>query len=315
MADLAPRRWIAVEALALRGPLTGVGRYTSHLLRALLQQHPDLGLDLLVVGRDELDLSLLGPVATRVVVHRNARLTPNAHRLLIGTVGRPRLERLFPVAERAAALLWPNFVRVPHRLEVPEVVIVYDATFRSHPEDKPWWFNVGWGRLAQQALDSPARCVSISQAAADDVARHFDVREPLSVIYPGLPPAEPPAASAHVPAMPYVLVIGTASPRKNVDLVLQAHAMLPAERRPGLVVAGGGHPPSPHADVRGYVDDGELASLLAGALRPRRPQSRGGIRPTGGRGPRRRRARPRLRHRRPPRGAGRQRVRGVVPCR
>lgn len=265
MVDSEPTRWLAVEGLALRSPLTGVGRYTSHLLRALLDRHPELGLDVLVVGREELDLSLLGAAAPRVVVHRNVRLTPNLHRLMIGTVGRPRLERLFPVVERASAILWPNFVRTPHRLDVPEVVIVYDATFRSHPEDKPWWFNLGWGRLVQQALNSPARCVSISRAAADDLTRHFDVRRPLEVLFPGVPPACAPNASVEVPALPYVLAIGTASSRKNVDLVLRAHELLPVAARPGVVVVGGGHPGSPHVDVRGTVDDAELSALLSGA--------------------------------------------------
>lgn len=256
------RRWLAVEALALGRPLTGVGRYTAHLLKVLMEEVPDLGLDLLVLGHKELDLSLLRDAdvdLNRLVVHRRETVSPRAYRLAVATGVAPRLERVFPVARRAAAILYPNFVRYPTGQRLPELVIVYDATFKIHPEDKSWWFRIGWSRLTQQALDSPATCASISRSAAQDIGRQFRVSEPLEVLYPGLDGAPRPrrlGSSGHV------LVVGTSTPRKNIALVYAAHQLTDPTRRPPLVVVGMGHPERPGIDVRGYVTDQELVDLL-----------------------------------------------------
>lgn len=262
----APERWLAVEALALRRPLTGVGRYTANLLDALLACYPDIGLDLLTLGNAELDTGAVlrsGHAPERVRVHRLTMPSARLYRLGVVCGIAPSVESLFPVVRQAVGILYPNFVCYPTHLRLPQAVVIYDATFRLFPEDKSWWFRTGWSRLTQRSLDSPARCVTISQSAARDIGTFFRVRVPLDVIYPGHDPA-----TSHVARRddkPYVLVIGTDSPRKNVQLVKSAHARLRPDERPRLVIVGQGHKADADVETTGFVDDARLSEILAGA--------------------------------------------------
>jgi glycosyltransferase involved in cell wall biosynthesis len=261
-----PGRWLAVEALALCKPLTGVGRYTANMLDALLTSYPDLGLDLMTIGNAELDSSALlrsGHSEDRLRVHR--RTTPSVRLYRIGlTCGvAPSVESLFPVVRQAVSVFYPNFIRYPTRLRLPQAVVIYDASFRLFPDDKPWWFRTGWSRLTQRSLDSPARCFTISQSAARDIGTVFRVRAPLDVIYPGHD-----LVTSHVSRRedkPYVLVIGTDSPRKNVEVVKRAHARLRPEERPRLVIVGQGHKTGIDVETTGFIEDARLSELLAGA--------------------------------------------------
>lgn len=261
-----PARWLAVDAQALRKPLTGVGRYTANLLNALLNNYPDLGLDLLTFGKADLDLvSLLrsGHKPERVRVHR--RTVPSVRLYRVGVAFRiaPSIEKLFPVVRSAVGIFYPNFVSYPTRLRVPQAIVLYDATFRVFPEDKAWWFRTGWSRLMQISLDSTATCVTISHSAARDIGTYFRVRSPLVLIYPGLDPVT--SREAPHQETPYILVIGTESPRKNVQLVKTAHARLSPKDRPRLVFVGQGHKEDADVEMTGFVDDAQLAEILAGA--------------------------------------------------
>lgn len=261
-----PGRWLAVEALALRRPLTGVGRYTAKLLDALLANYPDLGLDLLTLGNADLDSGAVlrsGHAQDRVRVHRRTAPSVRLYRLGVACGIAPSVESLFPVVRQAVGIFYPNFVRYPTHLHLPQAVVLYDATFRIFPDDKSRWFRTGWSRLTQRSLDSPARCVTISQSAARDIGTFFRVRSPLDLIYPGHDPV-----TRHVAPRedkPYVLVIGTDSPRKNVQVVKRAHARLRQEDRPRLVIVGQGHNADADVETTGFVDDTHLSEILAGA--------------------------------------------------
>lgn len=259
-----------MEGVALCPPHTGVGRYTVRMLDELLRQHPDLGLDVLILGIGEPDLEPLlaaGHDPDRFVVHCT-RTRTRLYRMALAAGWAPSVERLFPVVRRDVGILYPNFVRYPSRLGLPEIVVLYDATFLLHPDDKPGWFRWGWRRLTQQALDSPASCVTISEAAREDLRGCFQVHEELPVLYPGM---ELDGDPGHVgrgdrpDADPYVLVVGTRSPRKNVDVVLSAWPLRGTEPPLRLVVVGQDHQPAPGVEVRGYVTDEELDALMGGA--------------------------------------------------
>lgn len=267
MSHSTPSRWLTVEALALREPLTGVGRYTSHLLAALLRRYPELGLDLCVLGRGDLDTSLLGVGESRIEQHRRSRVMPRTYRALLAARLAPPIELLFPRARRGVATFYPNFVRYPSLRRVPEAVVVHDATFRVSPEDKTRRFRHGWSRLTALALKSRARPVTVSRSARDDIERFFECRESLHVVYPGVGGGDQKVAVPPYFAEggPYALVLGTASPRKNLDVVFQAHQLVVPEVRPRLVVVGFGHTELPGVDVLGWVSDEGLASIMAHA--------------------------------------------------
>lgn len=262
------RRWLAVEGVALCPPHTGVGRYTIRLLDELLRQHPDLGLDVLILGIGEPDLQPLlaaGHDPERFAVHCT-RTRTRLYRMALAAGWAPSAERLFPVIHRDVGILYPNFVRYPSKLGRPEAVVIYDATFLLHPDDKPAWFRWGWRRLTQQALDSPASCVTISEAARRDLGGCFDVRKELPVLYPGMElDGAPRRDGGRGSEDPYVLVVGTRSPRKNVDVVLAAWALRGSGLPLRLVVVGQDHQPAPGVEVRGFVSDEELDSLMDGA--------------------------------------------------
>jgi glycosyltransferase involved in cell wall biosynthesis len=261
-----PERWLAVEGLALRSPLTGVGRYTANLLDALLGRYPDLGLDILALGNADIDSDAVlrsGQAQNRIRVHRRIVPTPRLYHLGIACGIAPCVETIFPIVRQAVGIFYPNFVRYPTHLRMPQAVVLYDATLRIFPEDKSRLFRTVWSRLMQRSLDSHATCITISKSAARDIETFFDVRAPLKVIYPGHDPA-----ISDVPLQenkPYVLVIGTDSPRKNVQVVKTAHARLRPEERPRLVIVGQGHGADADVETTGYVNDNHLSEILAGA--------------------------------------------------
>lgn len=263
-----PRRWLAVEGVALCPPHTGVGRYTVRLLDELLRQHPDLGIDVLILGFGEPDLRPLlaaGHDPDRFVVHCT-RTRTRLYRMALAAGWAPSVERLFPIVRRDVGILYPNFVRYPSKLGLPEAVVLYDATFMLYPNDKPAWFRWGWRRLTQQALDSPASCVTISEAAREDLGSCFEVREQLPVLYPGMDlDGQPEHKRGPRTDDPYVLVVGTLSPRKNVDIVLAAWSLRGAGSPLRLVVVGLDHQPAAGVEVRGFVTDEELDALMDGA--------------------------------------------------
>ncbi len=162
-----------------------------------------------------------------------------------------------------------------------EVRVVCDLTALTHPQ----WHTadtVADAREYLACLRQSDRLVAISQATARDL-HALGITENVQVAYP-VPPLLPEVPAVLGPGEqvePFLLMLGTIEPRKNIELVLQACAAQPellAARR--LVIAGrdGWGPPlreliaqhlPPALQARvvqaGFVSETEKAALLAAA--------------------------------------------------
>lgn len=180
---------------------------------------------------------------------------------------------------RADVLLAPTPLW-PGRRRPPCAVVVHDAVPWTHPETLTprgvAWHRSVIGRAARDA----ALVVVPTQAVADELARHVDLRGVL-VVGEGVSadlalPADA-AARARRLALPpaYLLTVATLEPRKGLDVLLSALALPGAPDLPLLCAGqpgwGGQDPLAQAADaglapgrvrLLGRVDDADLAVLL-----------------------------------------------------
>ncbi|MFI6097289.1 glycosyltransferase family 4 protein [Lentzea sp. NPDC051213] len=214
----------------------GTGRYTAELLRALTETAPD------------------GWSVTTAA-------TANANRVI-------RVPRRVLVAlwERGLPPKLGPHVHAPTPLApLPgAVVTVHDVVPWTHPETLTPR-GVAWHRkvIAKAATEARALVVP-TQAVADQLHDHVQVRVPVHVVPNGVTrlvgekPADLPDR--------YVLAIGTIEPRKGFELLVRATERL---RVPLVVIGpqgwGGVDLRAAHVTLLGKVSDGRLADVLAGA--------------------------------------------------
>ncbi len=184
------------------------------------------------------------------------------------------------LAARAAVLYSPaNLAPVVHPRNV---VVIHDAAALIHPEAYSAAY-VAYQRRILPAIVGRARLIiTVSEFSRGElVAALGAVAARTAVIPPGVderfsPAADAAAATArHGLGRPYVLVVGTASARKNPEALAAVAAAL-GERRIDLVVAGSvrgylrdsasGDPANEAIRRLGYVPEDDLPGLYAGAL-------------------------------------------------
>lgn len=259
---------IAYDAAPLLNPRTGVGQYTAALLEHLVAS-PGVEMSLFAIGRQRTGAALpvpirrLGIPARLVVVGWEVARRPSAERL-VGTVD---------------VVHGTNFW-VPPLRRSNGAVTVHDLTFRLFPEFcTPQVRRYRW--ILPRVLRRCGVVFTPSQTVAEQLSAEFAF--PLDRIVvtpegvrgtataPGAPPLQRRAPGD------YVLFVGTREPRKNLDRLVQAFALL-RDLDISLVVAGppGWGPDDPGARaaqlgisnsvvLTGYVSDAELAGLMQGA--------------------------------------------------
>jgi glycosyltransferase involved in cell wall biosynthesis len=154
------------------------------------------------------------------------------------------LARLQPQLYHALAFVSPP------QLSMPSVVTVYDLSFIHYPQAlgraRRWYLETFTPRSCQQAQ----RIIAISRSTAQDVSQTFGIApDKISVAVPGVDPRFSPLPAKQVQAfraqqgLPerFFLHLGTLEPRKNLVLLIQAYADLPAQVRhhTPLILAGG----------------------------------------------------------------------------
>jgi len=262
---------------------SGVGRYTTGLARAL-------------GARGDVELVQV------CAVGETPPVAPGAGAGVVWTTASPLGVRGARELGRLVREIAPDVVHCPHfptpvPVRAPLVVTLHDLIPLLMPDVMPsvvrrrvyrWW-NVRAARVAD-------RLVAPSRATADDVERLLpDSRGKVTVIAEGvddflLGPDGAPRGAGEEPAgapdplspacgRPYLLSMGNTKPHKDLPTLLQAFALLAAER-PGLhlVLAGAevaryldgvlaGAPPEVRARVAftGPVTDAGLRGLYAGA--------------------------------------------------
>jgi glycosyltransferase involved in cell wall biosynthesis len=192
-------------------------------------------------------------------------------------LGWPPIERLtgaeFDVVHAAHPLLIPS-------RRAAQVVTIYDLDFLDHPGRTRGEIRRDYPTLAPSHARRADQVVVISQHTADAVESRLGVpASHISICQPGAPTwtrrqAEPERGGC-------ILFLGTLEPRKNLDVLLDAYAVLRAQRpdAPRLVLAGAmpdsaeplvrrtrERPLAGCVDLPGYVSEADKRALFDRAL-------------------------------------------------
>jgi glycosyltransferase involved in cell wall biosynthesis len=178
---------------------------------------------------------------------------------------------------------------LPLWTRVPAVVTVHDLGYlyfsEAHPTRQRWYLDWSTRHSARTAR----LVIADSEATKRDLVAHYGVQpEKIRVAYPGfdadLAPVTDPAALADVKRRygikgDYFIHVGTLQPRKNLARLVEAFSAIPSDAQIQLVLAGkkGWLYDDLFHQVRsldlegrvlfpGYVDDGDRAALLSGAI-------------------------------------------------
>lgn len=266
---------IAVDATPLLGQRSGIGNYVTGLLSGLasLEEGPEVLLTLFSIRG-----SVPGPLPrrTRPAPRRApARLLRRTWR----RTGWPPVELL---TGRVAVFHGTNFV-LPPLARAGGLVTVHDLAYLRYAETVTGDARE-YASLVPQALARGASVLAVSQAMADEIGSEYRLpAERITVAHHGVDPSwsratpAPPALRDRL-GLPdrYVLFLGNLEPRKNLGLLVRAHA---AARRadpsiPRLVLVGpagwgdrwqGSPPDERDVVLAGYLDDADLHAVVAGA--------------------------------------------------
>lgn len=221
------------------GETGGMETYARELIPALRAQRPDMRLTAFV-NREA--AAVAGPwneVVDHVTVPVRARnrveWVRGEQQLLPRLARRAGIDVMHSLASTAPA--WGRFRRV---------VTVHDLHYRVAPQAHAGVLALGMRLLVPLAARRSDRVIADSQATATDVRRHLRVADerldvvPLGVRGPMVEP-EPEAALRGRHALGERAVALSASakrPHKNLLRLLEALALIPARRRPVLVLPG-----------------------------------------------------------------------------
>jgi glycosyltransferase involved in cell wall biosynthesis len=272
---------IGLDLVNLAGPGEGLGRFAGQLVRSLAGAAT--GHEFVIFLRDEMAGMFAG-------LPGNMRLSP---------VSLPR-RRVLPwnqVAFRGGRRLRGlDILHSPVSVSplagapgVRRVVTVHDLAFVFSPGASSPWSRAWWGFAWPRCLARAARVVTVSESTRRDVVSHYSVSpEKVTVIYPYVSFANEEVPTAAVRRVrqryglppSYLLHVGAAHKRKNLETLVRAFAIL---KKSGpfacaLVLAGpqGWDRGSALAEARraglgkdviltGCVGDEDLRGLYAGA--------------------------------------------------
>lgn len=247
---------VAVNAVPLRSPLTGVGQYIRQLMAAIeargdVQPHYFYASHW---GRK----AVASPVAAIDDVKRVVKkVLPYPY--LVSRAGQRLMFSGGMRILRPHLYHEPNYVALPW--DGPLVVTVHDLSFVHHPESHPSDRLEHLARYLPGTLERAAHVITDSETVRREALAHFGLDpKRVTAIHLGVGPEFAPRdAAATAPVLErhglvhggYLLSVGTLEPRKNLALAMRAWASLPESVRGGrpLVVAG----------AKGWLNDNLVA--------------------------------------------------------
>ncbi|HEY0188607.1 MAG TPA: glycosyltransferase family 1 protein [Cellulomonas sp.] len=266
---------IVLDATALLGARTGIGRYVHHLVAELPAALDRRG--------------LAAQVAVTTWTARGGRLTdlpagvrqtgPRVPaRALRSAWCRADLPPVELLVGRCDVVHGTNFVSPPSR-QAREVVTVHDLTYETHRETVSA-DSLAYRTLVPRALARGAHVVTPSHAVAAEVAAFYGLdparvtATPLGVDPQWALAGAPDAGWLDARGLPheYLVFVGSLDPRKNLPRLLAAHLAARAAdpALPPLVLAGpAGREqhlrPQPGVHRTGWLSDEDLRTLVAGS--------------------------------------------------
>lgn len=275
---------VALNARILQAPRTGIGQYVSSLTQAL-QEQADVSLQLFL-GRDwtfDLPPAPMPGYSRRTAL---AKRVPGAYRI------RRWLEQSsFDRGLRTRAVdLYHEPSLWPLDFDGPMVMTLHDLTHVRYPHTQPADRLAEIERHVGRGVERAQCVLTDSEYVAAEVRQYFALPEERVVVAPlGCAARFRPRSGAELaPTLAafglsggqYLICVGTLEPRKNLQLALRAHGLLPATLRARLPLVIVGMPgwrseglnetlesavTSGWVKVLGYQSDEVLAELLAGA--------------------------------------------------
>jgi alpha-1,3-rhamnosyl/mannosyltransferase len=286
---------VALDVRPCLGNLTGVGRYTAELARALTELAPDVELTLWLAARHAADAQArLAPELRALVPPATFELSRLSNALLYSRAAQRfwrRWPRFLPVPRWAPqdvdlfhAPYWP----LPLTRRVPMVLTVHDLLALRHPE---------WGtptlreelktichlapRAAQVITNSATTRDELLALSRVDPVRVTPIHLGVSreFLEPQTPEAVQSVRQAYALDRPYVVSLATREPRKNLAALVDAYDVACAQGLDADLVLVGGkgwgedtltprleRPRKGCVRVMGYLPREDLPALLAGAL-------------------------------------------------
>jgi len=274
---------ILVNTSSIGPPLTGIGRYTLHLLQALIQ-HPEV--------HEVVGLTSTGLVSQKTLQRllqqwdqRESHATQGARAkrslrtrvaALPGARTLWRKLRHFQTWHNSSQLqgfvYWePNYLLTP--FDGPSVATIHDMSHLCLPEHHPAARVAEMNKHMPQTLAQATRLIAVSHFTRDEIQRYLQPTQPIDIVSPAVDrsflevtPAERKEAQQHY-HLPenYILSVATLEPRKNLSRLVEAYAALPdaLRHRYPLVLAGsrGWHTSSLEALIRPLVESGQIRVL------------------------------------------------------
>ena len=245
-----PRLRIGIDCRTMLNPVSGeragVGHYTFHLVRALLeidrQNHYVLYFDHRMPAAVTDEFAAPNVSVRRLPFSRYRKFLPFAysHLLLAAWLTNDKLD----VFHAPANVMPLSYNR-------PTVVTIHDLAIYEHPE----WFpsQIASTRLlVPQSIKKAATVIAVSQATKKDILNQFVVPSKKIVVVPEaadtalLKLRDRTADVRKIYKLPkkFVLYVGTIDPRKNLTTLIQAwqrliHLFPKAVKDTALVIAGG----------------------------------------------------------------------------
>ena len=276
---------LAVNAVPLLTPLTGIGQYTYQLASRLRQSWPQRPW-LFYGTRWERELREPVPPAGETIAGRMKRAVPMGHR-----ISRALQQVRFSAGARQHRIgLYHETNYLAFRFSGPAVVTVHDLSWirypEAHPAERVKSMNAAMPRVVREAT----RIIADSEFTRGEIIAHYGVApERVHTVLLGVLPEFHPRGEPECEALMrahelrfgrFVLAVGTLEPRKNLATTIAAFARLPQglRREFPLVIAGAtGWGESSfreqlepmlargEARVAGYVPQSDLPLLYAAA--------------------------------------------------
>lgn len=228
---------IGVDAGLLSEPVTGIGRYTQEMLKALIGY-----------GHDWTLYSHRPIVVGDGGSHDNVRI--RAANLSLRGVRMLWAQSVLPwwAAQDGIDLFWAPTHRLPRYLpaRIARVVTIHDLVWKHAGQTmRPLsrWLDA---KFMPEAVRLADRVIAVSEHTAQDLLTEIPEAEGKVRVVPlGVSVLSEPSAPEVLRALgieaPFVLFVGTLEPRKNLRRLLEAYAALPDSVRKSvrMVIAGG----------------------------------------------------------------------------